>query len=427
MCGLRRRIRICFTFLALTGVLVCQHAMAQSLDDAVELYDVGRFSEAFAEFWMLAGNGDAAALYHLGRMYLEGSGVQEDPRTAALWFRLAAEHGHFDSIMQLAEMYRSGTGVPRDDGEAARLYRLAAEQGRDEAEKWIEFATSPEVVAVPADPETVPELQPETVEASLGLDRSERRSIQAGLASLGFDPGPADGLFGRQTREALKAWQDAKGESTTGWLTAEETVVLKAAGEEALRAQAEAEQREREAEEEVRARTVMRPGDEFRDCLDCPEMVVIPAGAFTMGSPASEWGHQSDEAPQHRVMIARPFAVGKQEVTFAQWDACVASGSCNRYRPPDRGWGRGNHPVINVNWDDALAYVRWLSRQTGEDYRLLSESEWEYAARAGTATRYHWGDWVGRNRANCDVCGSRWDDRGYDSCGIIPVERVWLA
>ena len=121
-------------------------------------------------------------------------------------------------------------------------------------------------------------------------------------------------------------------------------------------------------------------------------MVAVPAGSFNMGSPASEEGREADEGPQHPVTIARGFAAGKYEVTFAEWDACVADGGCGVYRPDDNGWGRGNHPVIDVSWDDAKSYVTWLSRKTGKQYRLLSESEWEYAARARTATSYYWGN-----------------------------------
>ena len=135
-----------------------------------------------------------------------------------------------------------------------------------------------------------------------------------------------------------------------------------------------------------------RPGTKFRDCPECPEMVVVPAGSFMMGSPASEEGRRDDEGPVRRVTIAELFAVGVHEVTFGEWDACVSAGGCDGYRPDDRGWGRGNRPVIRVNWDDARAYVDWLSGETGESYRLLSESEWEYAARSGTSTARYWGE-----------------------------------
>ena len=147
-------------------------------------------------------------------------------------------------------------------------------------------------------------------------------------------------------------------------------------------------------------------GQRFRDCPECPEMVAVPAGSFRMGSPAEKLYQ-----PVHRVTIREPFAVGRFEVTFAEWDACAGAGGCPRGEDVarDSDWGRGRRPVINVSWDDAQRYVQWLSRKTGKAYRLPSESEWEYAARAGTETAYSWGDEIGVNRANCGGCGSRWD------------------
>ena len=133
------------------------------------------------------------------------------------------------------------------------------------------------------------------------------------------------------------------------------------------------------------------PGTVFRDCDACLEMVVVPPGSFMMGSPASEAGRFDSEGPQHRVTIDYPLAVGVYEVTFAEWDACVRAGGCGGYRPEDEGYGRGRRPVINVSWEDAQGYVAWLSGETGEEYRLLSEAEWEYVARAGTRTARHWG------------------------------------
>ena len=101
----------------------------------------------------------------------------------------------------------------------------------------------------------------------------------------------------------------------------------------------------------------LKPKDTFKECANCPEMVVVPPGNFTMASPPSEPGHNADEGPQHMVTIARPFAVGRVEVTFDEWDACMADGGCNGYKPSDEGWGRGRRPVINVSWDDATAYA----------------------------------------------------------------------
>lgn len=144
-----------------------------------------------------------------------------------------------------------------------------------------------------------------------------------------------------------------------------------------------------------------------KDCSACPEMVVVPAGSFTMGSPASEVGHLTSEAPQHTVTIAKPFAVGRFAVTFDEWDACVADGSCNGYKPDDHGWGRGRRPVINVSSEDAKTFLDWLSRKTGKPHRLLSESEREYVTRAGTTTAYWWGNTISTDKANYDGTFSR--------------------
>ena len=151
------------------------------------------------------------------------------------------------------------------------------------------------------------------------------------------------------------------------------------------------------------------PGSTFRDCEQCPEMVVVPAGRFRMG------GGGIDEKPVHEVMIDYPFAVGKYEVTFAEWDACVAAGGCTHRL--DAYYGRGTRPVINVSWDDAQQYVAWLSRKTDKSYRLLSEAEWEYVARAGSTTQYPWGNDISTNKANCDGCGSQWDNKSTAPVG----------
>ena len=141
----------------------------------------------------------------------------------------------------------------------------------------------------------------------------------------------------------------------------------------------------------AQAEQALKPGGTFKECASCPEMVVAPAGSFMMGSPANEAGRYSDEGPQRRVTIARPFATGKYEITFDEWDACVANGGC-RQKPDDSFWGRGRRPVINVVWDDAKQYVAWIAKLTGKPYRLLTEAEWEYAARAGNPGRFSFGD-----------------------------------
>ena len=143
-------------------------------------------------------------------------------------------------------------------------------------------------------------------------------------------------------------------------------------------------------------------GESFRDCADCPEMVVAPAGSFDMGSPETEPDRMAQEGPPHPVSFAKPFAVGRFAVTFAEWDACAGDGGCGGYKPGDQGWGRGNRPVINVDWNDAKAYVQWLSKKTGKPYRLLSEAEREYVARAGTVTPFWWGSTITPADANYD-------------------------
>ena len=138
------------------------------------------------------------------------------------------------------------------------------------------------------------------------------------------------------------------------------------------------------------------------------EMVSIPGGTFRMGDLSGDGA--DDERPVHSVNVP-PFRLGKYEVTFGQWDACVADGGCGRYTPDDRGWGRGNRPVINVSWDDVQGFIDWLNDKTGENFRLPTEAEWEYAARAGSTTAYSWGNSIGSNRANCnDGCGDRWSN-----------------
>lgn len=135
-----------------------------------------------------------------------------------------------------------------------------------------------------------------------------------------------------------------------------------------------------------------------QDCHECPKMIVVPGGSFLMGSPEDEPGRVANEGPQRTVTISR-FALGRYPVTFAEWDACVSDGGCS-HEPDSREYGRDQQPVINVNWHDAQEYVNWLSATTGHQYRLPSEAEWEYAARAGTTGRFHTGDCITSDQAN---------------------------
>jgi len=175
----------------------------------------------------------------------------------------------------------------------------------------------------------------------------------------------------------------------------------------------------------------LRPGDRFADCVDtpsddqtrhhirrnCPDMIVVRPDKFEMG----------EVKQQHEVTIAGPFAVSQFAVTFDQWDACVAGGGCDNYRPNDERWGRGTRPVIYVSWQDAQNYVDWLNRMAGtKSYRLLSEAEFEYAARAGSTTRYPWGDDIGENNANCVGCKSEWDGKQTAPVGSFAANAFGL-
>jgi formylglycine-generating enzyme required for sulfatase activity len=178
----------------------------------------------------------------------------------------------------------------------------------------------------------------------------------------------------------------------------------------------------------------LKPGEEFVECTKgCPTMVVIPPGHFLMGSSTNEdrvrglgpLALHMNEQPQHFVTISMPFAVSKYVMSFAEWDACVSAGICKgepkeghgltisleEYFSPKETRARDSRRPAFVRWEQAQSYINWLGKMTGKLYRFLSESEWEYSARAGTTTAYYWGNNIGKGNANCDGCGSPWDSK----------------
>ena len=159
---------------------------------------------------------------------------------------------------------------------------------------------------------------------------------------------------------------------------------------------------------------------EIKDCPTCPPLIGLPQGAFTMGSNTDD----PTERPAHHVSIPRPFALGKYEVTNEQWNACVDAGGCQRLS--GAAAPAKNTPVRDVSWDDAQAYVKWLSKATGKSYRLPTEAEWEYAIRGGTSTRYWWGDQMRPGKANCKDCGEPWNADGPAAVGAFAANPYGL-
>jgi formylglycine-generating enzyme required for sulfatase activity len=238
------------------------------------------------------------------------------------------------------------------------------------------------------------------VEAKEAFDRSQQ-AWDSALAAVAPEIARIDG-----EREAAGERATADAQARAEQATADAQV----RAEQAAAAAAAQREQELAAERAARRRETMSL---------IGEMINIPAGTFRMGS-----GEDSHAQPVHTVSIAKPFALGKHEVTFEAYDAFATA--TGRSEPSDSGWGRGKRPVINVSWDDATAYAAWISQQTGERYRLPSDAEWEYAARAGSTTKYPWGDAVGTNRANCDGCGSQWDNQQTAPVGSFAANAFGL-
>ena len=166
----------------------------------------------------------------------------------------------------------------------------------------------------------------------------------------------------------------------------------------------------------------------FRECDMCPDMLTIPGGTFLMGAPDEELARNAWEGPQRKVAMA-PFAISVTEVTYDQWDACVADGGCGGYSPPAGTQGRGTQPVAKVSWKDAEAYAAWLTKKTGRPYRLPTEAEWEYTARAGTTTPFWWGPLYDAAKSATGTAPHGVDTLPANALGLIGVSgnlREWV-
>jgi formylglycine-generating enzyme required for sulfatase activity len=251
-------------------------------------------------------------------------------------------------------------------------------------------------------PDGLPDADREFITQSSKAARRRARRVRMLVGALAL------GVVGGLVAWLNEAWLREQGR----WLTAVRPYMLRQVRPYVLAAETERS---------------LKPGDSFKECArNCPEMVVVPAGKFMMGSPANETGRHHNEGPPHDVVLARSFAVARFDVTFDDWGACVTYGDCLSASDSGHGDGDGQRPVVNVTWDDAQRYVAWLSRMTGKPYRLLSEAEFEYAARAGTQTAYPWGDEIGTKNANCNGCGSQWDNRQPSPVGSFAANPFGL-
>ena len=490
--GVIMRWNAVFNTAALILVLAVTPARAD-YEAGQQAWDAGQQSEAIAEWQRSAKAGDAKAMLALGRLYVSGEGVLQDYVQAYKWFNLAASRGE-------------GVAVAERDALTAQMSLQERAEARNLALEWEPDSSAGGTSA--AQPQVKEDMSAEAI-----------REVQSILAILGYQPGPADGMWGQRTTQALQAFlrdsdlpppdtlteslrilrstsqqttpaqvglllleplqvkpqqvepqqvepqqvepqqveplqvkpqqvesQQVESQPFTviaeprgarvqivnfkepyiagmGLAPGEYEVEVSAAGYESVREKVQHGGTPTERRIMlVRLEPPRQAGERFRDCSVCPEVVVVPAGSFLMGSPPSEEGRTNIEEVQREVTISQPLAVGVYEVTFAEWDACVTDRGCNGHRPDDAGWRRGLQPVINVSWGDAQAYVAWLAEDTGRPYRLLSEAEWEYAARAGTQTPFHTGETITPAQANYDtnyIYGGGW--KAKDRRRTIPV------
>jgi formylglycine-generating enzyme required for sulfatase activity len=393
----------------------------------------------------------------MGDRYLFGRGVEQDYAKAMEWYRKAADQGFPDAQRNVGVLYENGWGVAKDIDQARVWYQKAADQAYGPAKTALarlQPRPNPPAQSGPPSPSSATTPQEQSLTPAEEKEEGDRYFYRRGVVQdyakameryrKAADRGLADAQYSvafsyerglgvdQDLAEALARYQKAAdqgygpAEAALARLQPQQSPSAQSApNPRPVANQAEKSTASASPLTEVQERA-LKPGDSFKECGDCPEMIVVPAGRFIMGSPP---GQGSDhERPLHEVTIAKHFAVAKFELTFDEWDACVTHGDCNP-RVDDHGWGRGQQPAINVSWDHAQTYVNWLSRTSGETYRLLSEAEYEYVARAGSESKYPWGDGIdlnGQAMANCNGCGSDWDNKQTAPVGSFAANRFGL-
>jgi formylglycine-generating enzyme required for sulfatase activity len=319
------------------------------------------------------------------------SGLDPTQRYSDLGFRLAhevpqtamaRESQRLEALRQQLESQHIAVLLGRAEADMEAL-RLTTPEGNNAYERYREVLS----------------LDPDNASAAQGVARVGEKYLE--LAARAIDAGRHAGAAGYLDKAA------SVGADPAAVARARERIAATRLASSAALPRGEAEgapgggQARRPGGEGSSRRSMPIVRDRLADGSAGPEMVRLASGCFQMGSPATETGHANQER-QHRVCLDA-FAIGRYEVTFEEYD--LFARATGRSLPGDNGWGRGRLPVIGVDWNDAVAYADWLSAHTGVSYRLPSEAEWEYAARAGTSTSYWWGEKIGRNRANCSGCG----------------------
>ncbi|GMQ75625.1 MAG: hypothetical protein BMS9Abin01_0878 [Gammaproteobacteria bacterium] len=290
------------------------------------------------------------------------------------------------------------------DGKSGFVFgKLIAETQRDADRAAAEKAAAEKAAAEKAAVAAAAAAAARKAEEKAAAAEAERKAAEQAAAQETARKAAETAAAEEAARKAAakEAARKAAAEEASRRAAAEAAAARKAAEKAAV--EAAAAETARRAAQARAAGTKPSPVETFKDCDTCPEMIALPAGSYIMGSN----GGDVSEAPAHTVKIGYPFAIGRFEITAAEWKACFTAGGCD-YRPKRKGM-TATSPVHNLSWLDAWQYVQWLSKKTGKKYRLPSEAEWEYAARAGTETEYWWGNAVGQGNANCKNCGGDWN------------------